>query len=387
MPRTPAADAISFCGELSRLNLPDVANGSAASPMTTLIREGVDLVGQLPAIEGDALMNALLRGKSPAANALRSRVSSPQVTDKHQGGSLRDLQQQVSSPTQPFDRLVVEAEELVQHLPDQHAMELLRTIERGSTPVAKALRSRACTPALEQQVQNSHQAMQEEKVDVPVLDIGQAQSDSAATSIFGVLTERSKGALELLEAEGKDLYQKLGWESQGEIARSLASLSGDNPVALRLFSGLVEVGLVVGSEIEECEPFGDGEILRHCEDDANAILLAVQRATAPGAGVEDKSSVLTTLQGMVFNDGSFVAWLLYLDLMVECRSLGENKGLDDRSREQCADLIAQGADLIQNIEESLARSIMDSIHVGATSYRYDFCHLFKSACMQASLLI
>ena len=49
--------------------------------------------------------------------------------------------EQVGSFSESIDHFIRQAEDLVQHLPASHALELMQTIERSNGPIAKVLRS------------------------------------------------------------------------------------------------------------------------------------------------------------------------------------------------------------------------------------------------------
>jgi hypothetical protein len=284
-PETAALEVMNGClkGVPSiPLPLPHAQDAIAVSPMTMLMSEGKALIQHLPTPSGDALVDAVMQGQSPAASAVRSRLSTPQLESA--GGGLETVGEQFANRDRPLERLLVEADELAQRLPDKHVVELLAAIEIGNTPVARAVRSRT----------------------------------------------------RLVLREGQDIIGALGAsESSGH----------------------------------------DDEAFTNLVQDASLILAAIQGAANSGNGVDDRSSVLSTLLDMAGSkgQGSFVAKMLYLDLVTSCRSVADGGAVDGsmspHSQQHFRELLIQGKQMIHGLEERHDLSVMDAMRGGVATSR------------------
>jgi hypothetical protein len=253
-----------------------------AQTASALMSEGEALIQHQPAPSVDALVDAVMQVQSQAASAVRSRLNTPHLESA--GGGLETVGEEFANRDRPLERLIVEADELAQRLPDKHVAELLSAIERGSTPVARAVRSR--TP--------------------------------------------------LVLREGQDIIGAVGAsESSGH----------------------------------------DEEALPNLVQDASLILAAIEGPANSGSGMDDRSSVLSTLHDMAGSEGqgSFVARMLYLDLVTSCRSVADGGAMDGsmspQSQEHFRELLIQGRQMILGLEEHHARSVMDAISGGFVTCR------------------
>ena len=351
--------------QLSPTQLP----AALAGAVSMLLAEGERLLEQLHTQEGDVLLNTMLRSSTPASRALKSRVNTPQTADcaDESGGTAEIL----ATHNQTVDQLIVEADELATHLPDEDIRELLTAIERGSSPVAQAVRSRVHTPAANASTGN----MQEYGSSfIPPLDVDRTRLQSTTDSVFSLLTERTRLNLSALESEGTFLIEQLDETSRSSIADTLAHqvLSPSRPIA----SLLVSILLQVGSDKVDLSGVSDDDTARLQDllDDAGYILAAIYEAIASGAQTEQRTAMLARLQEMAGQGGgNFVARMLYFDMMVSCRTISESGHTDgsisERSRGQFAELVEQGANLIDNLEQQHARSVLDSITSGAATNR------------------
>lgn len=281
-----------------------------------------------------------------------------------------------TAPTQSFDLLLVESQELVQNLPDQHVVELLAAIERAATPVAQALRSRVHTPLLSSQAIYEGGAGQANRVPitatVPKLDVDRGFMEKRAEAILAVLTERSIRAMDSLVQEGRHLFD-LNPHSRSGIANTLADLSHTSPVACVLVQALQQSDTVISETNRHLFVVDDKERLQDSVDEATLILALVQAAVESGDALQAQLMVLTTLQTMARDSGSFVASLLHLDLMVTCASVADagcaDGSLSHRSRKSLAELVLEGAELVQNLEDKDALDMLCSITSGAAASR------------------
>jgi hypothetical protein len=91
--------------------------------------------------------------------------------ESEEDGSLSDRM-----ATRALEVLLVEAEQLAQLLPEQQAVTLLTAIERGTSPLAHAIRSRMQTPDRMHRDSNAGGVVQDEResLSVPVLDVDRA---------------------------------------------------------------------------------------------------------------------------------------------------------------------------------------------------------------------
>ena len=351
--------------------LPEENLLNAVSPLTMLVNEGENLVEHLQFKEGLFLLDAVMRGQSPAASAVRSRLSTPRGeadSSKRQGQKKEAL----LSPFRPFDRLILEAEELAQRLPDEHVTDLLTAIERGKTPVAQVVRSRVQTPLLGNQGCDDNSLMHEKRLpfSVPTLDIDRAKLESTADAVLAVLTERSSSTLRILEEQGLQLMEQLDLESRSDISVTLAGLSNTSPIASLLISAMLHGGIVKnGPSILSDSPEVGEHVLQDLVDDTSRVLMAVDAAIHTSSGIEEKSSILVTLHEMAGSEGqgSFVARMLYWDLLISCRSI--DGSMSDRSREQFGELVGQGKKLVQQLEEHYVDSILYALGGGAATSR------------------
>ena len=344
-----------------------LALGQQLSPIGLLIAEGEHLLGQLHTQEGDVLLNAMLRSSTPGAASLRSRVSTPHV----EGGSEEAAEVPMAAVAQTFDQLIVEAGELAVQLPDTSVKELLTAIERGSTPIAQAVRSRVQTPMLQGREANLQDRGQ--GLSIPLLDVDRVRLLNTTESVLSLLTERTRSNLGMLEKEGKALLEHIDDASRAAIGDTLVSqaLLPTRPIAFLLLSAFLQnrEGAVQSSSRSD-----DAARLQDLVDDAGNILAALNEAVASGKQTEQRTAMLSKLQEMAGHEnGSLVARMLYFDMMVSFRSIAEGDSVDgsmtERSRGQFGELVEQGAQLITNLEHQHARSVLDSITAGAVSNR------------------
>ena len=173
-------------------------------------------------------------------------------------------------PNPAFDRLVMEAADLAHLLPEQHVVELLTAIQRGTSPIARAVRSRVQTPDLMHQDKNADDAVQEHRAcPVPMLDVDRAHVEHTKVTkeaILAVLTERSRGDMMHLEQEGNRLLEQLEPESRSDLASLLAGLCPTSPIASLLFSAMLEArleGSVAGVDLMHQDKNADDAVQEH----------------------------------------------------------------------------------------------------------------------------
>lgn len=345
-----------------------------AGAIGMLIAEGERLLEQLHTEEGDMLLNTMLRSSTPASRALKSRVNTPQVEDGAEDSG--DTAEVLAGHDQSVDQLIVEADELAAQLPDEHIKDLLTAIERGSTPVAQAVRSRVQTPVTAIRKDSIHEDMSLSLM--PLLDVDRARLECTTNSVFSLLTERTRTHLSVLGREGKLLMDQLDDDSRSGIAETLAHqfLSPSRPIASLLVSIVLQSGL---DDIHTPDAVDDDEArLQDLIEDAGYILAAILESVASDEQLEQRKSMLASLQEMASQDGdNFVARMLFFDLMVSCRSISEGGHVDgsmsERSRGQFGELVEQGANLIDHLPQQDVRSVLDSITSGAAANRCLYC--------------
>jgi hypothetical protein len=335
-----------------------------------LVVEGDELAEQLSDQHPIGLLTEFERGSTPVAQAVRCHVHTPDDINRE-----RRREETITNPTQSLDRLLVEAEVLAQQLPDQHLVELLTALERGSTPVSQAVRSRVNTPDVLRREHSAGRAVQEirEKIAVPTLDVNRAHLDQTTEAVLAVLTNRSSRAMSLLQEEGKKLLQHLDLDLCSDVTSILISLSHTNPIASVLFSAMLQAGFV-GGELQAPNALEDENRLQDFVDDASSIFSMIQDAVTSGEASEQRETVLKALQEMTQDEGegNFVARMLYLDLMATCRSIAEGTdgSMSQGDKKEFESLVVQGSALIGSLEERHALSILDSISAGAAANRY-----------------
>jgi hypothetical protein len=329
-----------------------------AQTASALMSEGEALIQHQPAPSVDALVDAVMQVQSQAASAVRSRLNTPHLESA--GGGLETVGEEFANRDRPLERLIVEADELAQRLPDKHVAELLSAIERGSTPVARAVRSRTPTPLVLRERQDNMERLIVEADEMAPLVLREGQD-----------------AMERLIMESDELAQRLPEEHVVELLAAIER--GSTPVAravrsrtpLVLREGHDIIGAVGASESSG----HDEEALPNLVQDASLILAAIEGPANSGSGMDDRSSVLSTLHDMAGSEGqgSFVARMLYLDLVTSCRSVADGGAMDGsmspQSQEHFRELLIQGRQMIQGLEEHHARSVMDAISGGFVTCR------------------
>jgi hypothetical protein len=180
----------------------------------------------------------------------------------------------------------------------------------------------------------------------------------------------------MLEEQGKLFMDQLDHDSRADIATTLASLSHTSPVASLLVSALLHSGLLEDNPAWASDPSNHcNETLQNLIEDASLVLAAIEAASKSGSGVEERSSVLSTLQEMAGSEGqdSFVARMLYLDLVTSCRSVAEGGNVDGsmsaRSQEQFRELLTHSKQMIWSLEEHHTQSVIDAISGGVAASR------------------
>jgi hypothetical protein len=161
-------------GDGDRDNVEARASAAAeedAETLTELARETAELIGRLDEEDVDGVVQAISRGASPVAGAMREMATSPVETQ----GLLEELAR--------------EAADLVGRLEEEDARGVVQAISRGASPVAGAMREMATSPV---ETQGLLEELAREAADL----VGRLEEEDAR----GVVQAISRGASPTSEA-------------------------------------------------------------------------------------------------------------------------------------------------------------------------------------------
>ena len=269
--------------------------------------------------------------------------------------------EQMGSFSESIDHFIRQAEDLVQHLPESHALELMQTIERSNGPIAKILRS---TLQENTDAQQPGRDNPDPTLELPHSDCG-VWIEGKGTTYGG---DGQVSPVTALMREGGDLVAQLRIMDSEALLNVL--MRGDSPAAdalrLRLTSGLGDAG-----KHGTYDTLSDESRLQDHIDDANFILSKVEQALLAGAQTDERAGLLSILMQMIENENSFVARMMYIDLLVTCKQVAEDArvhaGLLDHNWGGFDELMLEGEVLVNHLEEPFALSILDAIYHGAAT--------------------
>ena len=190
----------------------------------------------------------------------------------------------------------------------------MQTIERSNGPIAKILRSALQENTDAQQPGRDNPAP---ALELPHSDCG-GWIEGRGTTYGG---DGQVSPVTALMREGGDLVAQLRIMDSEALLNVL--MRGDSPAAdalrLRLTSGLGDAG-----KHGTYDTLSDENRLQDHIDDANFILSKVEQALLAGAQTDERARLLSILMQMIENENSFVARMMYIDLLVTCKQVAED---------------------------------------------------------------